>query len=86
MPSSYAIGPHFEQFIQRQIASGRYRNASEVIRAALRLLEAREAWREAQLQVLREEIQKGIASGPDSPAEEVFARLEAKYIGNSADI
>lgn len=38
MPS-YSIGSHFTRFIKEQLASKRYGNASEVIRAALRLLE-----------------------------------------------
>ena len=38
-----ALGPHYEEFIQANIAGGRYNNASEVIRAALRHLEAEEA-------------------------------------------
>lgn len=40
MPSSYAIGDHFEPFIQEQIQQGRYANASEVVRDGLRALEA----------------------------------------------
>ena len=42
MPSSYAIGDHFEQFIKTQLESGRYSSASEVVRDALRLMEERE--------------------------------------------
>ncbi len=33
MPTSVALSPHFESFIQRQIKSGRYNNASEVVPA-----------------------------------------------------
>ena len=33
------LGPHYEEFIQSSIASGRYNNTSEMIRAALRHLE-----------------------------------------------
>ncbi|MBM4285917.1 MAG: type II toxin-antitoxin system ParD family antitoxin [Deltaproteobacteria bacterium] len=79
MPSSYAIGPHFERFVKEQVESGRYSSASEVIRDALRLLEEREEWRAAQLQILREQVQEGVHSGPGVPAEEVFSRLAAKY-------
>jgi antitoxin ParD1/3/4 len=39
MPSSYAIGSHFERFVKKQVDSGRYSSASEVVRDALRLLE-----------------------------------------------
>lgn len=38
-----SLGPHYEEFIQQEIAGGRYNNASEVIRAALRHLEEVEA-------------------------------------------
>jgi len=79
MPSSYAIGSHFERFVKKQIDSGRYRSASEVVRDALRLLEEREELREAQIKNLQEKIHEGVNSGPGVPAEEVFNRLEAKY-------
>lgn len=79
MPSSYAIGSHFEQFIRRQIESGRYTSASEIIRDALRLLETRERLREIEIEEYRESIRAGIDSGPGLPAEQVFTRLEAKY-------
>ena len=36
--TSVALGPYFEDFIKNQIAKGRYNNASEVIRACLRML------------------------------------------------
>ena len=35
MPSSYAVGEHFEHFIRSQVDGGRYASASEVVRAAL---------------------------------------------------
>ena len=37
------ITPHFEELIEKCIASGRFNNKSEVIRAGLRLLEEHEA-------------------------------------------
>jgi len=79
MPSSYAIGDHFEQFIRCQIETGRYVSASEVVREALRLLEGRERLREIELEEYREKIREGMESGPGTPADEVFTRLEAKY-------
>jgi antitoxin ParD1/3/4 len=45
MASSYSLGSHLETFIQTQIESGRYGNASEVVRAALRMLEEHEEGR-----------------------------------------
>ncbi|UZR27348.1 type II toxin-antitoxin system ParD family antitoxin [Methylococcus mesophilus] len=78
MPSSYAIGSHFEQFIRQQIQSGRYTSASEVVREALRLLENRERLRQIEFEEYRVKIRDGIES-PGVPAEDVFTRLEAKY-------
>jgi antitoxin ParD1/3/4 len=68
MATSYSIGKHFEAFIESLIASGRYSTASEIIRDGLRMIEEREQSREAKLEWLRAEIQKGFDSGP---AEEV---------------
>jgi antitoxin ParD1/3/4 len=79
MPSSYTLGEHFEQFIQRQIKGGRYQTASEVVRDALRLLEEDERAREAALESLRAEVRKGRANGKGKRGEEVLARLQAKY-------
>jgi putative addiction module CopG family antidote len=52
------IGKHFEDFIERLIANGRYSTAGEVIRDGLWMIEEREQRREAKLEWLRAEIQK----------------------------
>lgn len=41
--TSVSLGDHFTQFVQEQVASGRYATASDVLRAGLRLLEHEEA-------------------------------------------
>lgn len=79
MPSSYALGQHFERFVQNQLKSGRYSSASEVVRDALRLMEEREELRAVQLENLRKQLKAGIDSGPGVPSDKVFSRLEAKY-------
>lgn len=40
--TSFVLDEHYSAFIDGEIAAGRYRSASEVIRSALRLLEDRE--------------------------------------------
>lgn len=62
MPTSVALGPHFETFV----------------RAGRRLLEDTEHRKQLELETLRAEIAAGRASGPAKPAEEIFDRLEAK--------
>lgn len=79
MPTSVALGNHFESFIRDQVQSGRFNNVSEVVRAGLRLLEEREERRQLELEALRAEIAAGRASGPAKSADVVFDRLEAKY-------
>ena len=78
MPSSYAVGPHFEALIQRFIDSGRYANASEVVRSGLRLLEEHEADLERRREALLASLDAAIAdveNGRSTPAEVVFDEL-----------
>lgn len=83
MPTSVALGHHFESFLREQVESGRFNNASEVVRAGLRLLEETEQRKKLELDALRAEIAAGRASGPGKPANEVFDRLEAKYAAHA---
>ena len=63
--TSVALGDYFERFIKAKIAQGRYNNASEVIRAGLRLLEENES-RMLDLQnAVAEGFDSGIAEGFD---------------------
>ena len=57
--TSVALGSYFEDFIKAQISLGRYNNASEVIRAGLRLL----ADDESRIVALKSAIEEGINSG-----------------------
>lgn len=57
--TSVTLGEHFDRFIADQLANGRYRSASEILREGLRLLEEREA----KLAALRAALEAGEVSG-----------------------
>ncbi len=57
--TSITLGPHFEHFIGKQLETGRFSSVSEVIRAALRLLEEEET----KLSTLRKLLDEGEESG-----------------------
>jgi len=57
--TSMTLGDHFDGFIAGQINSGRFGSASEVVRAALRMLENNEA----KLNTLRKALDDGEKSG-----------------------
>lgn len=62
-----------DRFVLDKVKSGRYENASEVVRAALRTLEREEQQYEAKLAALRAAINEGDASGV--AAGNVFAHV-----------
>ena len=78
MATSYSIGKHFESFIESLIESGRYSTASEVMRDGLRLIEEREQRRQAKLEALRTEIQKGFDSGPAEEVDDMFEWIKER--------
>jgi antitoxin ParD1/3/4 len=57
--TSISLGNHFESFIETTVSSGRFNNASEVVRAGLRLLEEEEN----RITLLHNAISEGIESG-----------------------
>lgn len=61
--TSFSLGEHFSDFVEAQLKAGRYDNASDIMRAALRLLEERET----KLSALRAALIKGEESGPATP-------------------
>ena len=61
--TSVALGDYFENFVESRISQGRYKNASEVIRSGLRLLEEEENRIAALKEAIREGLNSGIAAG-----------------------
>ncbi len=81
MPSSFSLGEHFESFVQAQLATGRYNNASEILRDALRLMEERDQLLQLQQSAIDAKIQAGMKSlkaGKSVDGEAFFAKLDAK--------
>lgn len=73
-----SLTPEIEQFIADQVDSGRYRSASEVVRAGMRLLEDQIREREARLELLRRAVDQGINELDQNkalPGEDVFSDL-----------
>jgi antitoxin ParD1/3/4 len=57
------LTPELDQLVDAKIQSGRFANASEVLRAGLRALEQDEQEDQAKLEALRAAVQAGEESG-----------------------
>lgn len=61
MPTrNVVLTEHQTSFVERLVSSGRYQNASEVLREGLRLVERHEAEGMARLEALRTAVRVGI--------------------------
>ena len=76
--TSLSLGPHWESFIRREIATGRYASASEVVRAALREYEDKRR----KLDALRTHLSEGIEQ---ADREEFVDDLDIETIVSTAD-
>jgi antitoxin ParD1/3/4 len=79
MPISADLGETLEKVVTDLVRDGRYNSKSEVLREGVRLVQEREA----RLRALNEALDEGLAdieAGRVVDADEVFDRLEAKYL------
>lgn len=81
-----AVGEDLVAFVEGQVRSGRYRNAAEVVRAALHLLESHGMPdglpSDAEIRAL---VEEGDASGEsEEEPDAFFDRLDAKYAATVA--
>jgi antitoxin ParD1/3/4 len=76
--TSILLGEHFEDYISSKIASGKYNSASEVIRTALRMMEAEEL----KIKNLNKALAQGEKSGMENNfnPKENLKKLHAKYL------
>ena len=73
MTMNVNLSPQLEDMVRQKVASGLYTSASEVVREALRMMEAQDQLRAAKLEQLRQDIREGLESGESTPwdAEEI---------------
>lgn len=96
MPTRNVVLTDYQtDLVERLVASGRYQNASEVLREGLRLVESREAEESARLKALREAARVGVAdmgagnfSTFESPADlkHHLSSIAERAIGGKAPI
>ena len=82
MAMNVSLTPRLEEMVQEHVRSGRYSSASEVIRAALRLLEDHEREQAVRFEQLKADVRKGIdqldAGQGRELTQEVFEEIKAR--------
>ena len=73
---SVSLRAHQQEFIAELVKSGRYQGVSDVVRAALRLLEEQEERHRAYIARLEKAVEEGLASGPAVPMPPIDAMIE----------
>ncbi|MES2447138.1 MAG: type II toxin-antitoxin system ParD family antitoxin [Bacteroidota bacterium] len=76
--TSVSLGNYFEEFVENSIAKGRFKNASEMIRAGLRLLEEEEDKAIALKKAIKEGLDSGIAHHFDPKSHLAALKARAK--------
>ena len=80
-PCVFPVSLRNHEHINRKISSGRYGSADDVLRAALALLDEREAALDRELHDVREQVEKATAeayAGELVSAAEVFEELRQR--------
>lgn len=67
MTMNVNLTPQIENMIKQKVNSGLYNSASEVVREALRLMEAQDRLHDVKLEQLRQDIHNGFNSGEPTP-------------------
>ncbi|OIO05904.1 MAG: hypothetical protein AUJ52_13025 [Elusimicrobia bacterium CG1_02_63_36] len=78
------LGPAFDKFVGKLLASGLYQSQSEIIREGLRLLKEREDMKSLRVQEFRKELSVGIEQadrGRFVDGEKAFQKIRKKSRG-----
>jgi antitoxin ParD1/3/4 len=79
MPTrNISLTPQIDDFVEKNVSTGQYQNASEVVRDALRLLQARQRAEKLKLQRLREAVDIGLAELERGE----YTELDSSEMGN----
>ena len=75
------------EFVEKEVASGNYSTASEVVRDGLRMLREERAVYEEKLAILKREVQRGIdqidaGEFSELTLPEIYAQVKAKRSGS----
>ncbi|MFD1702636.1 type II toxin-antitoxin system ParD family antitoxin [Methylopila henanensis] len=84
MPSGLTLGDHYEALVRDLVASGRYRNATEVVQAGLQMLEDLDAdlrARRAELEASFAEALADVEAGNFLTADEVESHFKRRASG-----
>ncbi len=76
-----SLTPELERWVSEKVDAGRYRSASEVVRAGLRLLLQKEEEHAARIEALRRDIGVGLDEldrGEGVDGEQAFVRVLAR--------
>lgn len=78
---AFVLTPELEQFIQNQVAKGKYASVDEVFLAGIKLLEERERLYQERFEELRREVMVGVSEAEQGKlldAETVIIKLQEK--------
>jgi antitoxin ParD1/3/4 len=77
---SVELTDHFRTFVEAQVASGRFKDANDVLHEGLRLLEKREAIDREKLELLRTLVNEGLTQLDQGQGISVHNRKELRAL------
>ncbi|MGL5363879.1 MAG: type II toxin-antitoxin system ParD family antitoxin [Bosea sp. (in: a-proteobacteria)] len=78
-----SVPEQMRDWVQHRIDSGMYASVSDYVRDLIRRDQDMLAERRLSVEDIRQSIEASRSEGPTRPAEQVFARIEAKLSGSA---